>query len=115
MKEFLLLLRENIEAYKSMTPEEMQKEIESHIKWVENLSKNGHFKGGHPLEPGGTTLKGKLVTDGPFIESKEGVSGYYFLLASNLEEATELAKGCPTLQIGGSVEVRPLMAYGSSQ
>jgi len=108
MKEYLLLLREDLEAYSRLSPEEMQKDIEKHIRWVEELSKNGNFKGGNPLLPGGNSLKGesKVRTDGPYIESKEGVSGFYFLLAENLEQATELAKGCPTLQSGGRVEIR---------
>lgn len=112
MKEFLLLLRENIEAYGKMSPEEMQKDIETHVKWVEELSKNGHFKHGNPLSPTGNMLSGqqKLKTDGPYIEGKEGISGFYFLLANSLEEATELAKGCPTLAMGGNVEVREVFS-----
>lgn len=108
MKEFLMLIRENLETYGKMTPEEIQKDIEKHIRWVEKLVKNGNFKGGNPLTPTGKHISGKnsVVTDGPYIESKEGVSGYYFLLAKNLEEATEIAKGCPSLQIGGTVEIR---------
>lgn len=111
MKEFLLLLRENLEAYGNMSPEEMQADIEKHVKWVEELSKNGHFKHGNPLSPAGGSLNGKskLVTDGPYIESKEGVSGYYFLLANSLEDAMELAKNCPTLSLGGRVEVREVL------
>ena len=111
MKEFLLLLRENLDAYGSMSPEDMQKDIEKHIQWVSELSAKGHFKHGNPLSPAGKHLSGtqKLLTDGPFIEGKEGVSGFYFLLANSLEEAAELAKGCPTLGIGGRVEVREII------
>ncbi len=108
MKEYLMLIRENLENYEKMTPEEMQKDIEKHVKWVEQLIKNGNFKGGNPLMPTGNHIKGgkKLVTDGPFIELKEGVSGYYFLLANSLAEATEIAQGCPSLDVGGTVEIR---------
>lgn len=115
MKEFLMLIRENLENYGKMTPEEMQKDIEKHVKWVEQLVKNGHFKGGNPLMPIGKSIKGqaKMVTDGPYIEVKEGVSGYYFLLANSLEEAAELAKGCPSLEIGGTLEIREIIQTGS--
>ena len=115
MKEFLLLLRENLDAYGTMSPEEMQKDIETHVKWVEELSKNGHFKHGNPLSPIGKHLTGKqkMLTDGPFIEGKEGVSGFYFLLANSLEDATELAKGCPPLAMGGTVEVREIFDTGN--
>lgn len=112
MKEFLLLLRENIEAYSHMSPEEMQNDINQHVKWVEELSKNGHFKHGNPLSPMGNQLSGKQknLTDGPYIEGKEGISGFYFLLANSLEEVTELAKGCPTLAMGGNVEIREVFS-----
>lgn len=106
-----MLIRENLETYGKMTPEEMQKDIEKHVKWVEQLVKNGNFKGGNPLMPIGSHIKGKnkLVTDGPFIELKEGISGYYFLFANSLEEATEISKGCPSLEIGGTVEIREII------
>lgn len=114
MKEYLMLIRENLEDYGKMTPEEMQKDIEKHIKWVEQLVKNGNFKGGNPLIPAGKYIKGKnkLVTDGPYIEVKEGVSGFYFLLANSLEEATKIAKGCPSLEVGGTLEIREIIQTG---
>jgi hypothetical protein len=112
MKEFLLLLREDVQAYASMSAEEMQNDINQHVKWVEELSRNGHFKHGNPLSPMGKHLSGKqkIMTDGPYIEGKEGVSGFYFLLADSLEQAAELAKGCPTLAIGGKVEIREIFS-----
>lgn len=112
MKEFLLLLREDVQAYANMSAEEMQNDINQHVKWVEELSKNGHFKHGNPLSPMGKHLSGKqkIMTDGPYIEGKEGVSGFYFLLADSLEQAAELAQGCPTLAIGGKVEVREIFS-----
>ena len=50
----------------------------------------------------------KVVTDGPFVESKEIVGGYSIVQADTLAAAAELAKGCPGLLVGGKVEVRPL-------
>jgi len=47
--------------------------------------------------------------DGPYIESKECISGFYFLLADSLTEATEIAKGCPALDMGASVEIREMI------
>ena len=106
-----MLIRENIDNYGKMTPQEMQEDIAKHVKWVEELVKNGNFKGGNPLTPAGKYVKGSdnIVTDGPYIESKEGVSGFYFLLANSLEEATGIAKGCPSLDIGGTVEIREII------
>jgi hypothetical protein len=114
MKEFLMLIRENLDAYGKMTPEEIQKDIETHVKWVEELVKNGNFKGGNPLTPTGSYIKGKnkIVTNGPYIEAKEGVSGFYFLLANSQQEANEIAKGCPSLNMGGMVEIREVVQTG---
>ena len=115
MKEYLMLIRENLETYGKMTPEEMQKDIEKHVKWVEKLAKEGNFKGGNPLMPMGKQIKGKtkILTDGPYAEAKEGISGYYFLAANSLEEASEIAKGCPSLEIGATLEIREVIPTGN--
>ena len=105
MKEFLMLIRESAD-YDQISPEEMQALIEKHMAWVEELVSKGQFKGGNPLGNEGKVLKKDGVTDGPFIESKECINGYYFLLAETLEEAVEIAKGCPDLPRGATLEVR---------
>jgi hypothetical protein len=50
-----------------------------------------------------------LTTDGPFVETKEALGGYYLLEAENLDEAIELAARVPAARMGGAVEVRPLV------
>lgn len=109
MKRFMLILFEHDSAYDDFSPEEMQQEIQVHMKWIEELG--DHYLGGEPLEKGAKTIHGKekLLTDGPYIESKELVSGYYLLQAASLGEAAEIAKGCPVLRLGGTVEVREIM------
>ncbi|MBK7009983.1 MAG: hypothetical protein IPN73_17605 [Saprospiraceae bacterium] len=116
MKEFLMLIRENAD-YGQMSVDDMQADIQKHMEWVEELIAKGHFKGGNPLEGAGATISGneRLVKDGPFIESKECISGYYFLLASSLEEAVEIAKGCPALEIGANLEVREVIPTGGEE
>jgi hypothetical protein len=47
-----------------------------------------------------------VVIDGPFAESKEAVAGFFVIQAGSLEEAVEVAKGCPGLEVGQTVEVR---------
>ena len=109
MNRYMLILFESDSAYEEFSPEDMQKEIELHMKWIEELG--DHYESGDPLEHQAKTVKGKdkIVTDGPYIESKELVSGYYLIKAENLEKATELAKGCPVLRLGGAAEVREIM------
>jgi hypothetical protein len=64
----------------------------------------------YPLHPAGKQVVGtkKVVTDGPFIESKELVGGYLIVHAKDLNDAVEISKGCPFLNWNGLVEVRPV-------
>ena len=108
MSEFLYLYRGGDRAG---SPEEMQKVMQKWVAWMKDLGARGHLKdAGHPLEQTGKVLKqGKTVTDGPFAEAKDLVGGYTLVEARDLAHATELAQGCPILERGGLVEVRPIM------
>ena len=66
---------------------------------------------GHPLESAGMVVKGnqKIVTDGPYAEAKDLVGGFSLIEAKDLAHAVELSEGCPIFEVGGSVEVRPVM------
>jgi hypothetical protein len=95
----------------SASPEEMQKSMEKWVAWFKDLGAKGHIKDpGHPLERTGKVVSGKqkVVTDGPFAEAKDVVGGYIIVEAKDLANAAELAKDCPILHVGGSVEVRPV-------
>jgi hypothetical protein len=50
-----------------------------------------------------------LVTDGPFVETKEALGGYLFFEADDLDAAIELASRIPAARMGGAIEVRPLV------
>jgi hypothetical protein len=50
-----------------------------------------------------------LTTDGPFVEMKEALGGYFFIEADDLDAAIELAARIPAARLGGAVEVRPLV------
>jgi hypothetical protein len=57
----------------------------------------------------GKVVKGdNVITDGPYTEIKELIGGYTLVKAESLDEAAELAKGCPILAFGGNVEVREI-------
>src|SRR5262245_43435360 len=103
---FLYLFRGGQPAGES--PEEMQRTMQKWAPWVETLAKEGRMRGGDPLETAGKVLTGKNkpITDGPYAEAKGVVGGYLLVAASDLAHATELAKGCPIFESGGTVEVR---------
>ncbi len=109
MNKYMLILFESGDSYANMTPEEYQNEINAHGQWIAELG--DHYDSGEPLEGDAFSVHGKdrMVTDGPYIEAKELVSGFYIIKANSLAEATELSKGCPILNLGGSVEIRPVM------
>ncbi|HKA87524.1 MAG TPA: YciI family protein [Haliangiales bacterium] len=94
-----------------LSPTDMQAHLNKWYAWAEALAKAGRHQGGQPLENGGKTVRGydRVVTDGPFAESKDLVTGSLVLEAASLEEATELARDCPVFEFGGSVEVRPIL------
>jgi hypothetical protein len=109
--EYLFLFR-GTEWNKDLSPEQTQKAVGEFMAWFQRLSDKGIVKGGQPLTNEGKVVSGKKATvaDGPFAEAKEAVGGYFLLQAASLDEATELAKGCPTLQYGAIVEVREVAA-----
>jgi hypothetical protein len=110
MNDFLLLFRNDAASQSSMSPEEMQQHTQKWRTWIGELSKSGHVKGGEPLERTGKVLRGKskIVTDGPYAESKDMVGGYLMIAAKNLDHAVELSRGCPIFETNGTVEVRPV-------
>lgn len=112
MQHFMFLIREDIAKVKEMTEEQMEDDIREYTRWVEDLAKSGHFISGDPLESTGRYLtKDKVLTDGPFMESKEAITGYILLRAATMEEAVSLAQSCPVFQTGGAMEVRPVMNF----
>jgi hypothetical protein len=108
MEKFIFLFRGG--HYAELSPEETQKHMQKWFAWVEELTKTGIYAGGDPLQPLGrqVTGKDKLVTDGPFIEAKEMVGGYFVVNAADLDAATVISKGCPIFEVDGKLEVRPI-------
>lgn len=110
MKDFMFIF---LGHGKELSPEEMQNNMHQWFKWVDELKSKGIYQSGEALMPGGKTVKGQkaLVTDGPFSEGKELVGGYFIIKASSIDDATETAKQCPDLALGGAVEVREVMKF----
>jgi hypothetical protein len=109
MAKFLFVYRSGIVADK-MTPEVMQQHMQKWQTWIgEALQKGWMLDPGDALTQEGRVVNAKkVVTDGPFVEAKEIVGGYSIVQADTINAAAELAKGCPGLLTGGSVEIRCL-------
>ena len=110
MKDFLLLYRADNSNAPQASPEEMQALTKRWMDWVGSIAaQNKLVDRGNRLVPAGKVLKpNNVVTDGPYTEIKETLGGYSLVKANSLEEAVELAKGCPILTRGGNVEVREI-------
>jgi hypothetical protein len=113
MAKFLFVYRRRGDAVEKMTREQLAQNMKKWEKWIGAAMRKGWM-----LDPGdGLTQKGcvvnakKVVIDGPFAESKEIVGGFSIVQAGSLRAAAKLAKGCPGLLTGGTVEVRPLAGY----
>ncbi|HYS33208.1 MAG TPA: YciI family protein [Streptosporangiaceae bacterium] len=90
--------------------EAFQQAMESHGRFAAQVGEHGgKILGGDALEPTSTatSIRGDIVTDGPFAETKEALGGFYLIEARDLDHAIEIAKLCPA-PLGG-VEVRPIM------
>lgn len=108
--EYLLLFRGS-QWDKGLSPEQLQKTMDQFMGWFERLKQQGKVKGGQPLERTGKIVSGKggrTVADGPFAESKEAIGGYFLVQVADLDEAVEIARQCPVLEFGSTVEVRPV-------
>ena len=111
MKEFVLFIRDGGNNLDNMSPEELQRHIKKFGSYIDNLMKEGKLKSAQPLEINGRIVSGKngVIKDGPFVESKEVIGGYFHIVAEDLDEAVEIAKANPLFQNGvGEIEVRPI-------
>ena len=116
---FLFLYRAPVDAAQSKmaagwqpSPEEMQAMYAQWSAWKAKFEKE--IVGSDGLKPGGAAAvyKGGTVSDGPYIESKEVMGGYTFIVTSSIERAIEIARECPiNRQPGASVEIRELAQY----
>lgn len=108
MKEFVLIFRLNGDSNTKPSPEQMQERM----NWLGGIAaQNKLADKGNTLSPvsAKTVKPGNVVTDGPYTEIKEFISGYMIVKTETIEEAVELAKGNPIFKIGGCVEVREVV------
>ena len=110
MKEFVLLFRQPSFDYSKVTPNEMQALAKKWENWWKNIDKQGKLvnKGPRLANEGKVLKSGGVITDGLFVEIKEILGSLIIVKAENLEEATTLAHGCPTIDQSSSVEIRPV-------
>ena len=108
---YMLLVYLNEQA---MTNEERERCYVESAQLTQDLNASGQYLGAGPLHPVATATSvrvrdGKrLVTDGPFAETREQLGGYYLVEAKDLDEAIGIAERIPPATVG-TIEIRPVM------
>jgi hypothetical protein len=112
MAQYLVLIYENESGYENADPAVWQQAMDAHNRFAGQVGElGGQILGGNALQPTATatSIRGDVVTDGPFAETKEALGGFYLIEAKDLDHALEIGKLCPA-PFGG-VEVRPVMVF----
>jgi hypothetical protein len=112
-RKFMLIFRGGAVSRNDMSPSELQAHVAKWYTWSDELARQGRGNVGTPLDNPGATVRGqdRVVTDGPYAESKDLVTGSMVIEAASLEDAIEVARTCPTYEFDGSVEVRPVQDH----
>ena len=92
------------------TPDDLS-ECDDHAA---ELTASGSMVAAYALTPRdmATSVRGHTITDGPFVDSKEIVAGFYILEAPDLDAALAIARTNPVVHDGGGVEIRPVHSGG---
>jgi len=113
--QYLLMIYDDESVWAAMSEAQRSKLMTDYRDFTESVVKSGQFRAGAQLQPSPTATvlreqKGKrTTTDGPFAETREQLAGYYLVECDNLDQALAIAAGIPSVKVGGSIEVRPLV------
>ena len=111
---YILLVHHNEEVLGSLSKTDLQQMRAESVQLANDINLNGQYLDAAPLQPVSTAVclrvrEGKrLVTDGPFAETREQLGGYFFIDAGDLDQALDIAARIPGARIG-TVEIRPVV------
>ena len=115
--QYMLLIYDTEGSMGAMTADQRNAFMGEYGAYTEGLRAAGKFVAGDALQPTATATSvrvrdgERLVTDGPFAETKEQLGGYYLIEAASLDEALDWAAKIPSSRLG-TIEVRPLVVWG---
>jgi hypothetical protein len=116
---YMLLIIGDESRFAGMSEEDMGAQLQGWSEYTKQLVDAGAFVAGDGLQTSSsaTVLRvqdgERVLTDGPFAETKEQIGGYYTIECKNLDEAIEWAAKLPSAE-GGVTEIRPVMDYGDN-
>jgi hypothetical protein len=114
---YMLVLIGDEDQWQNLSEDEASQAMKAYEDYSSQLIEAGAFVSGEGLQPSSTATSLRLVdgervlTDGPFAETKEQLGGFYVLDCKNLDEALDWAEKCPAAAAGGTIEIRPVMDY----
>ena len=110
MEKFMLVIREDLKRMRQLTKEEQSADLKAMDEWTKLIADSGNYVDSAPLAAKGRYVsKNQVLSDGPFIEAKEGIAGYYIIQAESLNQAVSIAQTSPLVMKGEQViEVRPI-------
>ncbi len=117
--QYLLLIYDNEADWTKMPEADKNAMYQEYGQFTQSITQSGHHKAGHQLQPISTATtvrvrdKKRVVTDGPFAETKEQLGGFYMIEAKDLDDAIAVAARIPSARVG-SIEVRPIVVRNQS-
>ncbi|PXX71795.1 hypothetical protein DFR70_1011229 [Nocardia tenerifensis] len=118
---FLLIMHSNPQVWDALTEQERNEVMSGHGAFMETVKKSGEMLGttalADPSESAVVRVRGgvQAVTDGPYLEAKEYLGGYYLVECASRERALELAALIPDAGVEGlGIEVRPVVFAGTA-
>ncbi|HTS36939.1 MAG TPA: YciI family protein [Candidatus Solibacter sp.] len=114
--QYLLLIYGQESDWDGKTEGDRNAILSEYMDFTKSITQSGHYKGGNELNVTSTATtvrvrdKKRLVTDGPFAETKEQLGGYYLIDAKDLDDAISVAARIPSAR-WGSIEVRPIIPH----
>jgi hypothetical protein len=117
---YLLAIYVDESSWEGLSPDDMRRTTEEYGAFTQQVTEAGAILGGDALQPvaTATTVRvrdgERIVSDGPFAETKEQLGGFYLLDCANLDEAIGWAEKIPGARTG-SIEIRPVMVYDESE
>ena len=114
MAQYAVLIYANDSAH---APDATPEDIESCDRHSGDLTDSDVMLAAYALTPRAmaTSVRGDMITDGPFIDAKEVVAGFYVIEAPDLDAAIAIARTNPVVRDGGGVEIRPVHGGGFVQ
>ena len=117
MPQYMLILYDDREE-ENYTPEQMQQIVQEYSAWARDVAAKGQLVTGEKLTSDeGRTVRLEngqpKVTDGPFIETKEVIGGFFIIQADSYDEASEITKTCPHMRYGLRAEIRQVEEVAS--